>query len=148
MEDAVLQATRERIVHEVQAIHLRLIEISHLIHDNPELGSQEHRAVGRLTEEPASGSSSAGIPRSGARRRRQDGQDRQDSRPSSCPCCPPCLVSHASSPAAEDGAIRSVHMPIDLGLQSRHLLRGVGGEREAEGRVDALDLRHQPFQLA
>ncbi|MGH7912635.1 MAG: amidohydrolase, partial [Candidatus Dormibacteraceae bacterium] len=46
-----LDAVKQRIKDHVDQIHPHLRTISHTLHDDPELGLQEHRAVARLTEE-------------------------------------------------------------------------------------------------
>ena len=48
---ATVEQVKEQIVEEVRRLHPRLIEISHEIHDNPEIGFQEHRAAALLTDE-------------------------------------------------------------------------------------------------
>ncbi len=47
----MVEHMKEKIVEEVRKLHPRLIEISHEIHDNPEIGFQEHRAAALLTGE-------------------------------------------------------------------------------------------------
>jgi amidohydrolase len=44
-----LTATKERIAAEVRQLHPRLIEVSHTLHDHPEVAFQEHRACALLT---------------------------------------------------------------------------------------------------
>ncbi len=53
MSLASTETIKDRIAKEVRGLHPRLTEISHTIHDNPELQFQEHRAVALLTEELA-----------------------------------------------------------------------------------------------
>ncbi len=53
MPTVSLETVKASITQQIQALHPRLIEISHIIHDNPEIQFQEHKAVALLTEELA-----------------------------------------------------------------------------------------------
>jgi amidohydrolase len=50
-QQSAVETVKELVAQQVRALHPRLIEISHTIHDNPELLFQEHKAVALLTEE-------------------------------------------------------------------------------------------------
>ena len=49
--DRSIDSLKEQIAREVRALHPRLIEISHALHDKPEIRFEEHEAAGRLTAE-------------------------------------------------------------------------------------------------
>ena len=49
--DRSIDALKEEIAREVRALHPRLIEVSHALHDKPEIRFEEHEAAARLTAE-------------------------------------------------------------------------------------------------
>ncbi|MBO0702317.1 MAG: amidohydrolase, partial [Candidatus Dormibacteraeota bacterium] len=51
MDTVPLEAVKQRIRAEVEALHPHLRTISHTLHEHPELGLEEHRAAALLTEE-------------------------------------------------------------------------------------------------
>jgi amidohydrolase len=51
MDDTTIQQIKERIAAESKALHPRLVQMSHTLHENPELLFEEHKAAALLTEE-------------------------------------------------------------------------------------------------